>query len=324
MQNLLRLLSDSTRLRILAAVEDEELAVNEIAEVLKMSQSRISNHLRLLRGEEVLQTRRDGAWTFYRNVLQEGEDTAPLWAAVKQGVAEDAVLRADRKRRDSVLEQRRRRSREHFAQREAGAEFDAGFFREEMLAALAPRQTVAVDAGCGDGYLTEALAERFDRVLAFDHSPERLAAARRRVSQPHVKFKNADVEHLPIAAGSCDALFLSLVLHHVPRIAASLAEAARVLRPGGRIVVADLAPHEEEAMREQMGDLRLGLDPDEIAADLSGAGFGNVEVRPARDRLVASPRKKLELFIATGEKPVAAKPKPKRRKRKSKVNGSRS
>jgi ArsR family transcriptional regulator len=321
-QNLLRLLSDPTRLRILAAVEDEELAVNEIAEVLKMSQSRISNHLRLLRGEDALRSRRDGAWTFYRNVLSEGDDTAALWAAVKEGVAGDAALRADRKRRDSVLEQRRRRSREHFAERDAGAEFDAGFLREEMLAALAPRTTVAVDAGCGDGYLTEALAERFDRVLAFDHSPERLEAARRRVTEPHVRFENADVEHLPLAAASCDAVFLSLVLHHVPRIAAAVEEAARVLRPGGRIVVADLAPHDEEAMREQMGDLRLGLDPDEIAADLTRAGFGNVKVRPARDRLVASPRKKLELFIATGQKPVAAKPK--RRKRKPKANGSRS
>ena len=78
MQKLLRLLSDPTRLRILAAVEDEELAVNEIAEVLKMSQSRISNHLRLLRGESALRTRRDGAWTFYRNVLPQGDATATL------------------------------------------------------------------------------------------------------------------------------------------------------------------------------------------------------------------------------------------------------
>jgi ArsR family transcriptional regulator len=317
-QRLLRLLSDPTRLRILAAVEPEELAVNEIADVLGMGQSRISNHLRLLREAGALHGRRDGAWTFYRNALDQEPETAALWLAVRQGLARDPALKRDAKRRRAVLERRRRRSREHFAAGNGRAGFEHGTLREEIVAALAPAQLVAVDAGCGDGFLTEELAARFSRVLAFDHSPQRLTAARRRVPDRNVTFQRGEVDALPLAEKSADAVFFSMVLHHVPEIGAALREAWRILRPKGRVVVADLAPHGDETLRERMGDLRLGLDREELDQALKGASFANVRILPVRDRLVVG-RQPMDLFIATGERLAATRRKRKRTSRQRRL-----
>ncbi len=320
MYDLLRLLADSTRVRILAALEDEELAVNELADVLEMSQSRISNHLRLLRGAALLRARRDGAWTFYRTALEENGDRDTLWSVVRHGLRGNAELEADVARRQRVLEKRRQRSRAHFAR--ASETLDdlalaTGTLREEIVAAAAPRECVVVDAGCGDGGLTEILADTFDRVFAFDHAPGRLAAARARTPHDTVTFAHGEIDAVPLADGTCDIVFLSLVLHHVPRIVDALREAWRVLRPGGRVVVADLAPHDEESMRRQRGDLRLGLDADRLLADLSAAGFDRPHARPARDRVLAG-RAELCIFLADGTKPSLrrrqskkSKPKPK-------------
>ena len=301
MQQLLKLLADPTRLRILFALEGEELAVNEIADVLGMGQSRISNHLRLLRDGEALTARREGTSTFYRGNLAQD----PVWTAVHGAMRADGNVRADAARRKAVLERRRRSSRRHFATSGGnGVSLETGSLRTEILAALAPAEWVVVDAGCGDGYLTEVLAERFEKVLAFDHSPERLASAKGSLKEKHVRFEAGEVDHLPLAASSTDALFFSMVLHHVPRIDAALREARRVLRPGGRIVVADLAPHDEESMRENMGDLRLGLEAAAVAEAMAAAGFQDVRSLPVRDRLVVGRRRHLEIILVAGRCPA--------------------
>jgi SAM-dependent methyltransferase len=311
-QRLLRLLSDPTRLRILAAVEGEELAVGEIADVLRMSQSRISNHLRLLKEAEALAGRREGAWTFYKNALPEQSEREALWTAVKNGVDGDQAFRADLARRAAVLDKRRHRSREYFSaprdstipnNGESGMETNT--VREELLASLLPRAWTVLDAGCGDGYLTEALAARFDNVIAVDHSPERLALARKRLAGSNVEFQEAEIDDLPLRASSIDAVFFSMVLHHVPLIDEAMRESFRVLKPGGFIAVADFSPHQEETMREEMGDLRLGLDPARIDDALTQAGFEQSSMAPARDRF-HHPRcgEPLEMFLATGHKPA--------------------
>ena len=312
MKQVLKLLADPTRVRILAALEGEELAVNEIADVLGMSQSRVSNHLRVLRDGRALEARREGTWTFYRNTLPERADAAALWRAVRDGLERDSQVRADARRRRSVLERRREKSREHFAREGNGVAFETGTLREEMLAVLAPREWSVVDAGCGDGFLTEVLADRFEAVASLDHSPERLAEARRRVPSPRVGFHHAEADALPLEAGSRAAVFLSLVLHHVPEIGAVLREARRVLRPGGRLVVADLAPHDEESVRERMGDLRLGLDPAELGRLLADAGFVGVEIHPVRDRVVLDRQRSLDLFLAVARRPAGARRKTQR------------
>ena len=234
--------------------------------------------------------------------MSTGPSTRALWQAVEATVRSDPLLAADAERRRAVLERRRAKSRAHFgAEPKGGAALALGCLREEILAALVPEAWTVVDAGCGDGYLTELLADRFARVIAVDHAPERLQAAKARLAGKEVDFRLGEVDALPVAAASADAVFLSLVLHHVPEIPGALREARRVLRPGGRVVVADLAPHEEESLRDRLGDLRLGLDPDRLAAELSAAGFSNVRRLPVRDRWKAGPRRNLDLILMTGE-----------------------
>jgi len=321
---MLRLLSDPTRLRILAAVEPEELSVGEIADVLGMGQPRISNHLRLLRDAEALQGRREGAWTFYRNALADHPAGSALWRAVREGLGSDDEVRADAARRTLVLERRRQRSRDHFGA--AGAadatELEAGTLHHEMLAALLPKGGLAVDAGCGDGRLCEVLAPRYRKVVGIDHSAGRLHRARERLKGSTVEFHQGEVDALALRDGCADAFFLSLVLHHVPHLGAALAEAYRVLRPGAQVVVVDLASHDLEAMRESEGDLRLGLDPPRLARALRQAGFREIRLEPIRDRLLAKPGRPLKLFLAAGRRPHSAS----RRKRHRATradNGSR-
>ena len=232
-QKLLRLLADPTRVRILAALAPEELAVNEIADVLRMRQPRISNHLRLLREAGALEGRREGSWTFYRNALVDRPEHGALWQAVEATVRSDPLLAADAERRRAVLERRRAKSRAHFgAEPKGGAALALGCLREEILAALVPEAWTVVDAGCGDGYLTELLADRFARVIAVDHAPERLQAAKARLAGKEVDFRLGEVDALPVAAASADAVFLSLVLHHVPEIPGCPARGAPRAPPG--------------------------------------------------------------------------------------------
>ncbi|MFQ5844772.1 MAG: ArsR/SmtB family transcription factor [Planctomycetota bacterium] len=311
MQRLLRLLADPTRVRILAALEDEDLAVTEIAQVLGTSQSCTSNHLRLLREGDALVARREGSWTFYRSALSAPHPGAPLWQAVRRGLEGSRTWRADRRRRRAGLERRRRRSRVHVARGGQGSgRFESGSLGEEVLAALVPAGWTAVDAGCGDGLLTERLAERFGRVVAVDHSPTRLARARQRVRSPNVEFQQGEIDDLPLPDATADVVLLSMVLHHAPEIGAALREALRVLRPGGRVLVADLVPHGEESMRSTMGDLRLGLEPEALLEGLREAGFVDSRVFAVRDRLVVGTGPRLSLFLTVARRPASGGPPP--------------
>jgi ubiquinone/menaquinone biosynthesis C-methylase UbiE len=116
-----------------------------------------------------------------------------------------------------------------------------------------------------------------------------------------VEWRLGEVDALPVPAASADAVFLSLVLHHVPEISPVLREARRVLRPNGRVLVLDLAPHAEEGLREGLGDLRLGLDPERLEAELVAAGFSDIRHVPVLDKFKAGPRRNLDLILVTGE-----------------------
>ena len=148
-----------------------------------------------------------------------------------------------------------------------------------MLGLIDPALVVG-DLGCGTGQLTETIAPYVKQVIAVDSSPDMLDAARARVGGArNVDLRQGDLENLPVAPGELDAAMMSLVLHHAPSPAKALSEVARVLRPGGRVLVVDMLPHEREEYQQQMGHVWLGFSDKQITRSLTGAGFGDVRVR---------------------------------------------
>jgi ArsR family transcriptional regulator len=166
---------------------------------------------------------------------------------------------------------------------------------------------VVADLGCGSGFLSSVLAQSASRVIAIDHSRAMLAAAKKKRLGAAVEFRQGEFDALPLADGEVDAAFANLVWHHLPDFAAAAAEVFRVLAPAGTVVISDLLPHDAEWMREAMGDLRLGLKPDQVLASLARAGFEALHWQSAVDQYtVTSPAgevRRLPMFLARGEKP---------------------
>lgn len=312
----LKLLSDPTRLRLCALLSRAELAVQELTAVTGLAQSRISNHLSLLKRAGLVRDRREGTWSFHSLVSPRAE--GPLSPELHGAVIEAYVATADGQRDlqalDALREQRReqsRRAHDALAERwaEVGQEFARGSLRSEALAAALPAHLMVADLGCGAGYLTAELARTCRRVVAVDHSQRMLDATRRRNLGAHVELRRGELDALPLGDGEVDAAFANLVWHHLPDLDAAAAEACRVLAPGGALVITDLLPHEHEWMREQMGDLRLGLEPEQVIGALARAGFTALRQQAAIDRYrVHGPdgaEHDLPMFLVRGVRPGA-------------------
>ena len=311
LQTNLKLLSDPTRLRLLALLSREELAVHELVTITGLAQSRISNHLALLRRAELVVDRREGSWSFHRlaDVSAEGNLSPELFdAAVRpyldsdQGVADIAAL-------ETVREQRRERSRQThdaLAERwvEVGQEFANGSLRAEAYASLVPDDLMVADLGCGAGFLTTYLAGRGARVIAVDHSTKMVEEARRGIEDDRVEFRQGEMEQLPLATDEVDAAFSNLVWHHLADVDRAAEEVARVVRPGGTAVITDLLPHQEDWMRTEMGDLRLGIRPEVVRAALARAGFTALHTETIQDHYVVEAPDgrtvRLPLFLVRG------------------------
>lgn len=293
LQQILKLLADPVRLRLLAALHGEELAVHELMELTGLAQSRVSNHLSLMRRSSLVRDRREGTWVFYKTTPpRPGSAWSPtLFAGTVQRYLDSESGQRDADLLERVREGRRAQSRathDRLAAQwaEMGQEFSTGALRAEAWSALVPAGLRVADLGCGAGYLSEYLAGKGARVIAVDHAPGMLSAARKRLP-PSVEVRAGELEHLPLATHEVDAAFANLVWHHLADGRAAAHEIARVLKPNGRIVVTDLAPHNEEWMREEMGDLRLGLDAEEVMTALADAGFVDLEASALDDTYVA-------------------------------------
>ena len=313
LQSTLKLLSDPTRLRLLGLLAREELAVHELVSITGLAQSRVSNHLSLLRRAGVVRDRRDGSWSFHALIepRPEGPLTPALFDAVLRPYLEGHDGQADVPALEAVREQRRERSRQAhdaLADRwvEFGQEFRTGALRAEALASLVPTGLTVADLGCGAGYLSSYLAAHVDRVIAVDHAGKMLEAARRRVGND-VEFRQGELEELPLADGEVDAAFANLVWHHVADMDRAAAEVFRVVRPGGAAVITDLLPHDEDWMRDRLGDLRLGVRPEAVLASLARAGFTELHRTDVHDQYhVEGPNGRsvdLPMFLVRGVRP---------------------
>lgn len=309
LQTNLKLLSDPTRLRLLALLSREELAVHELVTLTGLQQSRISNHLALLRRAGLVVDRREGSWSFHRLADSEGGLSPELFEAAVRPYLESEAGRADQKALEAVREQRRERSRrthDRLADRwaEVGQEFATGSLRAEAYSSLVPSGLVIADLGCGAGFLTQYFAERGARVIAVDHAPRMVETARRSVGSASVEFRRGEMEQLPIATHEVDAAFANLVWHHLADVDRAAREVARVVKPGGTAVITDLLPHEEDWMRSEMGDLRLGIAPEVVLTALARAGFSALATESIKDHYVVAAKDgrvvHLPMFLVRG------------------------
>lgn len=289
----LKVLGDPTRLRILALIESEELSVGELTRALGMSQSRVSNHLRLLRRAGWLAERHAGTTTFLRFAGAASDaQVDPLWTAVRPRLAALPAHRADRLRLAELVEERARSSADFFDSVAAswdkiGVDFESGQARHRAAASLLSRALVVADIGCGTGFMAEALLGFVGRIVCVDRSRAMLAKAEQRLARDTrgtaLEFRHGELDALPIADGELDGLVAGMLLHHLPELTSALAEMRRVLKPGATASLLELVPHQEHWMHETLGDRHLGLDPADVLSACERAGFEQVELASVDD-----------------------------------------
>ncbi len=278
-------LADLTRLRLLHLLERQELGVVELCQVLRLPQSTVSRHLKVLSDQRWLQSRRQGAQNLYR--MADGLDPGArrLWRLARAESEPWATLAQDQLRLARCLRDRRDEAEQFFAG--AAGEWDR--LRAELygaslgtsaLLALLPPGWVVADLGCGTGTVAAALAPHVRRVVGVDRSAAMLRAARRRTAGiENVELRRGALEALPLDDRSCDGALMVLVLTYLPEPLAALREAARALRPGGRLALLDLARHDDEAFRRRMGQAVPGFEAARLRSLLEEAGFAETQVR---------------------------------------------
>ena len=304
---LFRLLADGTRLRLLRVLARDRFNVSELTGILGVAQSGVSRHLGLLKDAGLVSEMREGGYAYYQ-LSDEGRENgqAPLWrmleAQFAQSIDDPAVLQ-DEVRVQEVLRLRRENFETHGDLRQLvpGRSWAAW---ARALGHLLPPVDVA-DVGCGEGYLTLEAARWARTVVGIDRSDEALdrargLAARRRVT--NVQWKKGDLARLPLRDGSVDVVLLSQALHHAADPEDALAEAMRVLKPGGRVLILDLRQHDQAWVRARFGDQRLGFTDAELERLLAGAGLGQIRVQVGA-RQTGDP---FVVLIASGMKPPSA------------------
>jgi DNA-binding transcriptional ArsR family regulator/precorrin-6B methylase 2 len=312
LQRVFKTFSDPTRVRILALLQREELAVQELMEVLGMAQSRVSRHLAILREAGLIQDRRDGTFVFYRFSVPADGPWRDAWNLVVHNLRGDLAATRDAAALGEVLQARAARTRSFFDS--VGPEWDAvrKVFNDEALRARAvthlvePGLTVA-DVGTGTGILASELARLGLRVIAVDNSARMLEAAGANIEREGlagIELRQGEAGELPIADREVDAALAHMVLQHLPSPSEAIREMARVVRPGGAIVVVDFVQHEYEWMRQELGVSWLGFSPEEVRGWFEEADLTNFQL-DVREPL-SSGRDLPGTFIASSRRPASA------------------
>jgi ArsR family transcriptional regulator len=284
----LRAAAEPTRLRLLALAGRGAFCVSEFTEILGQSQPRLSRHLKLLCDCGLLDRVREGANVWF--ALPHGEPGALARDVVARLPEDDPILETDRRQAARVLAERARAASESF--RRQGADWDEmraldlpAAAVEAALLALIPEHDAGrlLDIGTGTGRVLELLAPRISQGLGVDASKAMLALARSRLARAgigHCSVRLADMYRLPLAEASFDIAVMQMVLHYAEDPPAALAEAARVLRPGGRLVVVDLGEHESRDCLERLAHRWAGFSDERMQELLTGAGLVVGEMRP--------------------------------------------
>ena len=302
----LRALSDQTRLRIVALLENNELSVNELQEVTRLGQSRISTHLGLLTECELLCSRRDGKRSFYKLNPKADAVTGEFIQLAIRGAKELPEHDSDQINLKRVLQRRGEQAQVYFNQ--VAGRFDRIYgpgrswqaFGHLLLRILPP--IVVADLGAGEGLLSELLARRCKKVIAVDNSEKIVAfgaAKAKKNGLKNLEFRQGDLQNPPVEANSVDLVVLSQALHHATDPAEAIRSAHRILRPGGQVMILDLLKHNFEKAGELYGDRWPGFAESDLHRWLEDAGFKQVEIS-----IVAAEEQSphFQTLLASGEK----------------------
>lgn len=281
----LRALSDPTRLRIVALLEKDELSVNELQEITRMGQSRISTHLGLLQDSGLVQSRREGKRTFYKLNAEANGATGEFIQLAIRGARELPEQSGDQINLKRILHRRREQEQVFFNQ--VAGRFDRVYgpgrswqaFGHLLLRILPP--LVVADLGAGEGLLSELLARRCKKVIAVDNSEKIVAFGAAKAKKNNLKnleFRLGDLQDPPIEPASVDLVVLSQALHHALEPASAVSVAYRLLKPNGQIMILDLAKHHFEQAHELYGDRWLGFAESDLHRWLEAAGFKRIEI----------------------------------------------
>src|SRR5919107_1018711 len=278
----LRAAAEPSRLRLLVLCARGELTVTELAQILGQSQPRVSRHLKLLCEAGLLDRAREGSWVFYR--LSSGRAASLLGRYLADACGEqDETIALDLQRLAAINPQRAELAAAYFRDNAADwhrirslyvDEADVEAVLADVVGALAPRDLL--DIGTGTGRMLELLGPGVANALGIDQSREMLALARVNIERAGLSnciVRLGDMYQLPLPDGSFDAAVIHQVLHYADRPAAAIAEAARVLRPGGGLIIVDFAPHALEFLRDEHAHCRLGFADEDIAAWCRAAGL---------------------------------------------------
>jgi SAM-dependent methyltransferase len=300
-------LADATRLRLLRLLERQELGVAELCDILQLPQSTISRHLKVLADLGWVHGRNEGTTHFYRTILDELDPPARrLWLVAREQTDRWATVMQDQLRLQRLLQQRND-SQSFFAG--AAGEWDGlrgrlygHHFSAAACLGLLPGNLVVADLGCGTGQITADLAPYVHRVIGVDNSAAMLKAARRRLTNlSNTELRRGELTSIPIDDASCDCALIVLALTYIPDPSAAIKEAARILKPGGKVVIVDLLPHDRDDFRRQMNQHWPGFDSELIRRWLTEANLEATTCRP----LPPEPNVKgPALFLASGAKNV--------------------
>jgi ubiquinone/menaquinone biosynthesis C-methylase UbiE/DNA-binding transcriptional ArsR family regulator len=311
----LKAAGEPTRLRILALLAEAELTVSDLTEILRQSQPRLSRHLRLLTEAGLVDRFREGSWAFFR--LGERGGTAELARAlIGRLKSDDAIVLRDRERLTAVRASRAAAAQNYF--RRHAAEWDRirRLHVADAAVELAIRTALAdkpirslLDLGTGTGRMLELFGADIERGLGLDLSLDMLALARARLDRAglkHCSVRHGDIYDLALPRDSFDVVIVHQVLHFLDDSARAIAEAARVLRPGGRLLVVDFAPHDLEFLREEHAHRRLGFAAETVTQWLEAAGLDVLR----QETLPPGPQGKIavSLWLARDPRIVLAAP----------------
>jgi ubiquinone/menaquinone biosynthesis C-methylase UbiE/DNA-binding transcriptional ArsR family regulator len=311
----LKALADPLRLRILAAVAEEELTVGEVQDVVASVQSSVSRNLAILRQAGFVQDRKEGTNVYFSARRQMPEPARELFTSLHARLADIPEIKKDQARLEEIRRKRLQRSQSYFESLAGDWERIRKSYFDDRVTSLAiekllPRELTLADIGCGTGSLTFELARFARKVIGVDLSPEMLRRGRAVAKERdvrNVEFRQGDALELPVNSSSVDAAFCVMVLHFLPDPERTIAGLCRIVRPGGSVVLVDLVEHKQEWMREQMTHQWLGFDRASIEKWFRKAGAESVDYDLtgsfAGAKMARNGNQPVEIFVARATLP---------------------